>query len=70
MKKIFVLLLLLGCGMSGWAASTQNPRFWLGMPVVTFLTVLGTQLIWIAIAAYVVIKHMIENKQKGFSRSN
>ena len=70
MRKIFALLLLLGGSMSCWAASTQNPRFWLGMPVVTFLTVLGTQLIWIAIAVYVVIKHAIENKQKGLSRSN
>jgi hypothetical protein len=56
--------------MSCWAEGTPNPRFLLGMPVVTFLTVMGTQLIWIAIAVYVVIKHAIENKQKGLSRSN
>lgn len=70
MKKLLVMLLLFGGSISCWAAGTQNPRFWLGMPVVTFLTVLGTQLIWIAIAVYVVIKHAIENRQKGLSRSN
>ena len=65
MKKILVLLLLIGASMSCWAAGAQNPRFVLGMPVVTFLTVLGTQLIWIAIAVYVVVKHAIENRHKG-----
>jgi hypothetical protein len=70
MKRIFITLLLLCASMSCWAEGTQNPRFLLGMPVVTFLTVMGTQLIWIAIAVYVVIKHAIENKQKGLSRSN
>jgi hypothetical protein len=38
--------------------------FVLGMPLKPFLIIIGTQLIWVAVILFVVIRHWREDKQK------